>query len=61
MNKECNIPSIDEFMQLITNEEQSSKEKPMYKKKEIYLGLQEVSFEELLAERWERQRKFQLN
>lgn len=40
------------FMQLIQNEETKSKEIPMYRKNEIYLGLKETSFEELKAQKW---------
>ena len=39
-------------MQLIKDEENKSKEIPMYRKEEIYLGLKETSFEELKAQKW---------
>lgn len=39
-------------MQLIKDEENKSKEIPIYRKDEIYLGLKETSFEELKAQKW---------
>ena len=44
-------------MQLINNEQDTGKEKPMYRKHDIYLGLREISFEELKAQKWEKYRK----
>jgi hypothetical protein len=50
--KEKKRKSEDVFMQLIKDEENKSKEIPMYRKDEIYLGLKETSFEELKAQKW---------
>ena len=44
-------------MQLINNEQNNGKERPMYRKEDIYLGLREISFEELKAQNWEKYKK----
>lgn len=43
-------------MELINADDSKSKEKAMYKKSDIYLGLKEMSFEELRAQTWEKYR-----
>ena len=43
-------------MELICGGDSKSKEKAMYKKSEVYLGLKEMSFEELRAQTWEKYR-----
>ena len=48
-------------MQLIKDEENKSKEIPMYRKDEIYLGLKETSFEELKAQKWMKLQKLAQN
>ena len=48
-------------MQLIKDEESKSKEIPMYRKDEIYLGLKETSFEELKAQKWMKLQKLAQN
>ena len=43
-------------MEMISNENANCKEKPMYRKAEVYLGLKEMSFEELRAQKWGKYR-----
>jgi len=59
--KEKKRKSEDVFMQLIKDEESKSKEIPMYRKDEIYLGLKETSFEELKAQKWMKLQKLAQN
>ena len=46
-------------MQLVQNEDINIKERPMYRKRDVYLGLREISFEELKAQKWEMFQKCQ--
>ena len=44
------------FIELMENNVDSGKERATYRKKEVYLGLTEMSFEELRAQTWQKYR-----